>query len=55
MTQPSSREFGIFRDGTLVSDAYSSKYAAAYELEHRTNAGGEWDGQDPSTFAIKPV
>ncbi|WP_137811319.1 hypothetical protein [Gordonia sp. GAMMA] len=48
-------EFGIFRDGVLVSDGHLSKYSAQYELDHRTAPGGDWEAIDPSSFTVSKI
>ena len=50
-----ANEFGIFRDGALVSDGHMSKYSAQYELDHRTAPGGDWAGIDPSSFTVSKI
>lgn len=56
MNHPLIDEYGIFhKTGKLLSTGYASKAGAEYEVEHRTNAGGEWVGQKPSSFVIKKV
>lgn len=47
--------YGIFDNDRLVSDLYGSTYAAVYELEHRTEPGGVWEGRNRSSFAVKRV
>jgi len=48
-------EFGIYRDGVLVSDVHLSKYSAQYELDHRTAPGGDWEAIDRSSFTVSKI
>lgn len=51
----SRTEYGIHEGDRLVSDAYGSRYAAEYELGHRTEPGGVWDGRDRSSFTVREI
>ena len=42
-------EYGIHEGENLVSDAYGSRFAAEYELDHRTAPGGVWPSAPTKT------
>lgn len=48
-------EYGIHEGDRLVSEAYGSRYAAEYELDHRLARGGLWHGRDRSSFTIRAI
>jgi hypothetical protein len=48
-------EYGIHEGDNLVSDAYGSRFAAEYELDHRTAPGGVWHDRSRSSFTVRAI